>query len=146
MPKFLLFCSQVSFTYRSSVREALSLISWSKKWQLFTKSKIIGENFPQNRSTFGLGCPVHIQILAITNILLRRDRINLADYYTSALMNKKYVCTVNVWIHTEWPKSKLCQNSNGREFRFQATFWSFKPNKTSSDWFIALDRVQFQIF
>ena len=38
------------------------------------------------------------------------------------------------------------EGKNRREFRFQTAFWSFKPNATSSDSFIAIDRVQFGIF
>ena len=52
----------------------------------------------------------------------------------------------NEFLNNEQPKSKLRQNPNGREFRFQTTFWSFKLNATSSDWFIAINRVRFWIF
>ena len=31
------------------------------------------------------------------------------------------------------PKSKLCQNLTTREFSFQTTFWSFKPNASCLD-------------
>ena len=46
-------------------------------------------------------------------------------------------------LNTKRPKSKLLRNPNGREFRFRTNFWSFKLNATSSDSFIAIDRVQF---
>ena len=48
-------------------------------------------------------------------------------------------CTLNVWILNDW-------NPNSREFRFQTTFWSFELDKTSSDWFTAIDHVWFWIF
>ena len=62
------------------------------------------------------------------------------DMYTKIM----YICTVNVWILND-------QNPHYAEIRtegnssFRQIFWSFKPNATSSDWFIDTDRVQFEI-
>ena len=58
---------------------------------------------------------------------------NSLDHFIAITLVFTAKTVYSEYLNTEQPKSKLRQNPNRREFGFQTSFWSFKPNATSSD-------------